>query len=155
MKKNIVFDTAIENSKIMVEYAPYGFNTSVVTPDSKKCICCLGDSDIGCIVARIKGKETADVTYCHPFKIPSELTYPSLKWSNVAREFKMTKKTPNGRILIAKPIVEKDRINGVRFLCAEDDTQEAMSFMDLKNSERYTDRVSLSTILKACIINPD
>lgn len=155
MKKSIVFDTARKGAQVEIEYASYGFDVFLKASGQKRCICCIGDSRMGCIFARKTGKNTANVTYCHPVKVPAELSYPSVKWANIAHEFHMSQKTPNGRILIAKPIVDKDKINGVRILCAEDEAHEAKHMLEMKVTDKCNEKSFLSTAIKAVIIDPD
>jgi len=76
-----------------------------------------------------------------------------MKWVKTARELTMTNKTPNGRTIIAKPMVKDDKINGIRFLCSESEEQEAMNFVEVSNNDN-SDGASLKIKIKASIINP-
>jgi hypothetical protein len=153
VEKSIIFDAGCLGSRFKVKYAPYGFNLYMSSARGEKCVCCIGDDKVGCIFGLSKSPGTARFTYCHPYVVPEPLSYPSMKWVKTARELTMTNKTPNGRIIIAKPMVKDDKINGIRFLCSESEEQEAMNFVEVSNNDN-SDGASLKIKIKASIINP-
>lgn len=146
MEKKIVFRDSEQRVKYTLVYTDYGFDIMLNQPTKDLCLLCIGDSqDSYVTLQRIGQTLPFKLSFVNPLRSLDDLTYPTKRWAEMAAQLRMIKKTSFGRMLIAKPMVDLDHINGVRILGAESEKDKAIPIADIiiKERENATPKLSI------------
>lgn len=145
MEKKIVFRDSEQISKYTLVYTDYGFKVMRHTPNAEICLFCFGDSRQSCVIMQRNNKpeQPFKIMFARPHQALDDLTYPTKRWAEMAAQLRMIKKTPYGRQLIAKPIVDLNHVYGVRILYAESEKDQALPLVDIVVHERKNASPSL------------